>query len=306
MSNLTINPPTNLTQKPERTAYIYKATNLLDGMSYIGQSSDLIQRIRNHIWSNKDEYFHNALRKYGIENFEWEIIMSGPEYGINDVEIGYIVFENTKIPNGYNMTDGGEGASGHKVSDETKHKMRLARLGKKMSEESKLKCRLANLRSKHNLGKHLSDETKQKISDKHRGINNPMFGKHLSDETKQKISLSLCGKSRSEECIQNLRDMSNNRSKEQKDAFKHINIGRKHSEKWNEKSRLAKLGRHHSEETKKKMSEAHKGYVRTAEHNAKLAATKIGKSPSEETRRKISETLKANYERKMQESKVEE
>ena len=46
----------------------------------------------------------------------------------------------------------------------------------------------------HNAGKHLSEETRQKISESQKGENNPMFGKPKSAETRQKISESQKGK----------------------------------------------------------------------------------------------------------------
>lgn len=68
-------------------------------------------------------------------------------------------------------------------------------------DENKLNNALSNLvfltKSEHtrlhNKGKHLSEETKQKISESLKGKNNPIYRKHfkLSDETKQKLSISL-------------------------------------------------------------------------------------------------------------------
>ena len=50
----------------------------------------------------------------------------------------------------------------------------------------------------HKEGKHLSAETRQRMSEAKKGIfageKNPMFGKHLSAETKQKLSDALKGK----------------------------------------------------------------------------------------------------------------
>ena len=46
----------------------------------------------------------------------------------------------------------------------------------------------------HNLGKHLSEETRQKLSEAQKGENNPLFGKHHSAETRQKMSEAQKGK----------------------------------------------------------------------------------------------------------------
>jgi group I intron endonuclease len=57
---------------------IYKVTNLTNGKVYIGQTvRTLHQRKNSHIRDlkkNMDIVFHHALRKYGIDNFNWEII----------------------------------------------------------------------------------------------------------------------------------------------------------------------------------------------------------------------------------------
>jgi group I intron endonuclease len=60
---------------------IYKITNKLNGNCYIGQSVDIAKRWREHIgWSSnkkRPEYeypIYRALRKYGSENFTFEII----------------------------------------------------------------------------------------------------------------------------------------------------------------------------------------------------------------------------------------
>ena len=50
----------------------------------------------------------------------------------------------------------------------------------------------------HNLGKHHSEESLKKMSEKKKGENNPMFGKHLSEETKKKMREAHKGKHFSE------------------------------------------------------------------------------------------------------------
>jgi hypothetical protein len=62
------------------------------------------------------------------------------------------------------------------ISEKTKLKMSIAKLGKKMSEEAKKK---------------MSEKGKLKVGDK-----NPMFGKKLSEETKTKMRLAKLGKKR--------------------------------------------------------------------------------------------------------------
>jgi hypothetical protein len=68
------------------------------------------------------------------------------------------------------------------LSEETKQKMRIAAANRKpISEETRKKI------SNAHKGKKLSVETKQKMSEAKKGKNHPNYGKLLSEETKQKM-----------------------------------------------------------------------------------------------------------------------
>lgn len=98
---------------------IYKATNLINNKSYIGQTvKSLSQRASEHKhralyeqdYHNK---FHNAIRKYGFENFKWEILDSSDKWTFQEMdekEQLYIKEYNT-IQEGYNTLEGGQGNS---------------------------------------------------------------------------------------------------------------------------------------------------------------------------------------------------
>ena len=186
---------------------IYKVTNLITNKVYIGKTIyKLKKRKRQHLCAAKSNsgnmLFHKAIRKYGEENFCWEVLDTVMFSDLLlDLEKFYIIKYNCKQPNGYNLTDGGGGVVGFTVSDETRKKMSEARMGHKMSDETKRKL------SKANMGKRLSEETKKKmsrpmsedqkkkISKAHRGLHvgekNINYGKHLSKEHKRKISNGL-------------------------------------------------------------------------------------------------------------------
>ena len=164
---------------------VYQAKNKINGMLYIGKTiKNFGQRIREHkcqaLTYNSNYYFHNALKKYGFENFEWSILKESDDNNILlDFEKYYIKQLNTKISNGYNMTDGGEGTVGYKPtkearlqrsinykgkphpphSKETKEKISMSHKGRKHSPEH---CE--NMR-KYRLGLKSSEETKRKISE---------------------------------------------------------------------------------------------------------------------------------------------
>lgn len=93
--------------------YIYKITNKIDNKAYIGQTCrDPKKRWLEHYSRdiNKDTYFHRALKKYGKDNFLWEVIEECEDSSLNEREIYWIKYYNTyyKNGNGYNMTYGGE------------------------------------------------------------------------------------------------------------------------------------------------------------------------------------------------------
>lgn len=88
---------------------IYKATNLIDGKAYIGQTKNFETRKRQHLRAKDDYPFHLALRKYGEENFEWAILEECDNSELNKRESYWIFYYNT-YRNGYNVTKGGDNA----------------------------------------------------------------------------------------------------------------------------------------------------------------------------------------------------
>lgn len=102
--------------KPKDSKYvIYRATNKENGKMYIGQTKNFSERKYKHLIESLNTpqeehrtYFHNAIRKYGEDAFIWDIL---EEYEtsekLDEREIHYIKILNTKMPNGYNSTDGG-------------------------------------------------------------------------------------------------------------------------------------------------------------------------------------------------------
>lgn len=103
----------------ETISGIYKITNNCNSKSYIGKSKDIQTRWRAHHTEpfnpNADMYdslFYRAIRKYGIDNFSFEILEYCSEEQLNEREQYWISYYNTYINslncNGYNMTVGGE------------------------------------------------------------------------------------------------------------------------------------------------------------------------------------------------------
>lgn len=103
--------------------YIYKFTNKVNGKAYIGQTNNIEKRKRGHKSESFNKKangyklpFHNAIRKYGWDNFSFEIIEEinddfGRDY-LNEREKYFIeLFNSTTDKNGYNITVGGDGCS---------------------------------------------------------------------------------------------------------------------------------------------------------------------------------------------------
>lgn len=166
------------------TGIVYRLVNKLNGMSYVGQTRQgLDRRLRQHERESFCRRLHNAIKKYTLDNFYVETLGTYAAIEeLNDAEQYYIEYYNCLSPDGYNLDTGGK----NKVcSDETR---------KLMSENS------ANKGKKPwNTGKQLTAEHKKKISGGIAGDKNPMFGKTHSEEVRQKIALQATGRMASDE-----------------------------------------------------------------------------------------------------------
>jgi len=93
---------------------IYKITNKLNNLVYIGQAKDINRRLIAHRYAehspNALEYnnqIHTAMREYGIQNFIFEIIEECPVEQLNEREKYWINYYNS-YRHGYNGTEGGD------------------------------------------------------------------------------------------------------------------------------------------------------------------------------------------------------
>jgi hypothetical protein len=160
------------------------------------------------------------------EAFKHEIYMIAV-FGRKDLETGIL----------HNKTNGGEGPSGYKFSDESKEKMRQKAKGRKYSEKTKQK--LSELRK----GKKVHSEEWKKIQSEKMKGNTYGLGIKPSPETLRKRSEKLKG-----------RVMSEEQKKRLSDAHK----GKKLTEEHKKNISKASKGRKPSEETKRKLREINK------------------------------------------------
>ena len=92
---------------------IYKITNLVNQKAYVGQATNIKVRFKNHrsdaFNPNKPTYdypLYRAIRKYGLNNFIFEVLEECLVSELNEKEIYYIAYYDT-YHNGYNQDEGG-------------------------------------------------------------------------------------------------------------------------------------------------------------------------------------------------------
>lgn len=90
---------------------IYIIKNKINGKIYIGQSRNIAKRWNTHLNTatnlNKKEYdypLYRAMRKYGKENFSFEVLEECSIDQLNEKEEYWINYYNTLGINGYNQT----------------------------------------------------------------------------------------------------------------------------------------------------------------------------------------------------------
>ncbi len=209
--------------------YIYLITDTTNGMKYTGKH-------HYHIEGQLDPNYHGSgviiknIYKKRPETLKEEYIKTcySEEEMCSDEQY-YIKLFKTLYPNGYNLTEGGEGEI---PCEETRRKLSKAHKGKPahnkgvpMSKEQKKKL------SEANRGKHHSEETKKKMSESLKGRPSGMLGKKHSEESKKKMGESRSGK---------------------KNPF----YSKHHTEETRKKISTANKGKQRSEETRRKMSKA--------------------------------------------------
>jgi hypothetical protein len=208
---------------------IYKVKNKISGKVYIGQTvNSLEQRKNEHInfSRNGKSKFNRAIKSYGYENFDWEIIDTAKtKEELNEKEIKYIQ-EYNSIENGYNMVEGGTGGY-NQYAVEANKKKRGKKLKNIVSPEMYERAMEGRMRGFNNglinytfdkldketmtdiarkgayglmkTGYKHSKETKEKISEAQKGITyEDRLGKKEAEKRKELIS------QRTKEAMKNL------------------------------------------------------------------------------------------------------
>ncbi|MBE3094213.1 MAG: hypothetical protein IMZ52_04210, partial [Actinobacteria bacterium] len=162
---------------------IYCIERIETGQRYIGKGKNLIQEMwRGHAGCT---YIYRAIKKHGDDAFI-RYVVEYCEIGELDYWEKYYIREwNTKVPNGYNLTDGGEGTLGYNHTEKSKKQMSFAKKGKLHSEERKKARRLKMAgRKGPTYGKPMLEKTKKLLSTARKG-------KPISENHKNAISVGL-------------------------------------------------------------------------------------------------------------------
>ena len=236
---------------------IYKLTNTINGKIYVGQTWQY--SIKKRGGPNGNAYrsckkLHNAIRKYGWINFQYELLVICHQQNMADYYEDYFIiqYKSNQRKHGYNIRNGG---SRGKLTQSTKNKIAKKAMGRTAPNKGKP-------------GKKPSDETRRKMSIARTGTNNPMYGKHHTDKTKQTISISskrfvgennpMYGKMHTEETKQKIAEKAEQRTGSKNPFF----------------------GKTHTNETKLAISNANKG-----------KQSRLGAVLTNETKSKISKSL---------------
>jgi len=186
---------------PDTYGSIYAAICLITGKVYVGQTTrGVARRLRGHgdaARTGSSLPFHRALRKYGQENFQFEVVEHCASLeDLNAAETRWIAELGAFGRGGYNCTTGGEG---FEMGVATRKRMSEARIGKPTSKAHKDALRVA-MRGSGNpfYGKKHKPETvsrmKAKLSVLFSGEGNPFFGRTHSEATRKHLSAANRGR----------------------------------------------------------------------------------------------------------------
>lgn len=178
------------------TCGIYRITHRATGRHYVGQSLNIQRRWTDHK-RDKDQHIDRALKKHGVELFEFAILEECLPEQLNERERHWITALDCFSPKGYNKTLGGQLNSGHtaenrkRFSESMKQRMKdpimkervaLSRRGVPHTEEVRERLRQAAIKQYSDPAARLraSEITKSRMNDEMR--------EHLSKKAKAQFS----------------------------------------------------------------------------------------------------------------------
>ena len=192
-------------------ALVYKIVNSINGKLYVGKTSKtLAQRFRAHLSKVRNKvnrHLYDAMNHHGVEHFSIHLIEEVPDDLVDEREAFWIATLGTRSPNGYNMTEGGDGGDTLKHwSEEDKQRLWKQQAQKRMGFRHSAASK--RLMGDAQRGRVRTDEQRQHLSRvlKERGHQPPDYTKwHKgqpgtrqgcphTEATKQKLSMVRKGK----------------------------------------------------------------------------------------------------------------
>jgi hypothetical protein len=182
--------------------YMYSHENI---PFYVGKGSGDRYKIHGHLLQNR--FLKNKIAKVGVGDVQINLLCANlteeQSFYLEEYYIAGIGRRDKGLGPLCNLTNGGDGSSGLKTSEETKRKLSASLKGRKFSDEHKRKLSIAGK------SRVCSGETRLKISATRRSQNKHY--KH-SKEAKLKISVANKGKVRS---VESRKKMSESHKKRQ-------------------------------------------------------------------------------------------
>jgi hypothetical protein len=179
-------------------------------MIYIGQTVNERRRWQAHKSYAKNpektgQYIHRAIAKYGIENFQYEVIATcRTQEDASVTEIELIKQYDSRNPDvGYNLHIGGSTVSGPDHPSYGKPAWNKGLIGtfQHIEETKQLMSELHSGENNAFHGKTHSEETKAKMSAAKKGKPSAWKGKSPNEETRKKISEAGKGRKQSPETL---------------------------------------------------------------------------------------------------------
>jgi group I intron endonuclease len=208
---------------------VYLVTNKVNGKKYVGQT---VQTLKKR-WSSHGSDMKrrrgphalvHALLKYGKENFSIRTLkICRTREELNTLEKHLIVKFKTKAPNGYNITDGGDGTPGLPWTPKQRARWIKANRGKR------------------------------------KGVNNAFFGKHHTSDSIAKMSASAKGRKASPETRKAMSIAAGGWKHGTFTGYGKYRCRCEVCRKWRHDYHIEKFGIKTKEEISRKLSESHKG-----------------------------------------------
>ena len=183
-----------------KTQGIYILTGRNTGLSYVGQSIDLQRRIKQHLTGKSYKLIGKTIQQHSADVFKVQTIEypGATRTALDAIEKWYISKLNTLVPNGYNLTLGGDtnpmdephirehhkrvsGAKtremNHRPDNKERSRKRLTERNKQRWQDPEYRAKISKRTSEYNKKRWQDPEYKKRMSERIKGANNP---KHLA------------------------------------------------------------------------------------------------------------------------------